>query len=251
MSQATLDRPVIRVVRRPVPAEFKHYGSAETMEPLYAQVMREAASMIPVPWDNAVVLDVACGRRQYVVDHLWNQARVRVGADISFDAIAANTGVKAACADMYALPFRSESCDVVVSLDTIEHAATPDRFLDEVTRVLRPNGSAVLITPNLVGYHAMVAKAIGNFGAELVWRVLKGRSLPFDLFYRANTIRRLRALAAPRQLRVENVVYVPCIQHFFWPYAPLRRFFMRYHHTVTSIGMPSLLPTMIVQLRKC
>lgn len=206
--------------------------------------------MIPVEWDDAVVLDVACGRIQYVVDHLWNGARARLGADINFAAAAANNGVKAACADMYALPFRTASCNIVVSLDTIEHAAAPDRFLAEVGRVLRPGGSAVIITPNLLGYHAMVAKMIGNFGAELVWRALKGRSLPYDLYYRANTVRRLQSIGSRSALHVENVVYVPFVQHFFWPYPPLLRFFLHYHHAVARMNMPWLLPNMIVHLRR-
>ncbi|HEX2165899.1 MAG TPA: methyltransferase domain-containing protein [Longimicrobiales bacterium] len=237
-------------VERPAPHEFGHVTSPDAMAELNMQVIREAAGMIPVQWDGATVLDVACGQRQYVVDHLWSGARVRVGADISFEAAAANSGVNAACADMYALPFRTASCDIVVSLDTIEHAATPERFLTEVGRVLRPGGSAIIITPNLLGYHAMIAKMIGNFGAEIVWRVLKGRSLPYDLYYRANTIRRLRAIGSERGLEVESVVYVPYVQHFFWPYAPLRRFFMHYHHAVTRLGMPWLLPNMIVHMRR-
>jgi 2-polyprenyl-3-methyl-5-hydroxy-6-metoxy-1,4-benzoquinol methylase len=241
---------VVKVAPAPAPSEFAHISTPEAIDNLNTRVIREAASMVPVEWADAVVLDVACGRRQYVVDHLWNDARARLGADISFDAAAANTGVKAACADMYALPFRTASCDIVVSLDTIEHAAEPDRFLAEVGRVLRPGGSAVIITPNLLGYHAMIAKMIGNFGAELVWRALKGRSLPYDLYYRANTIRRLQAIGSKSALRVESVVYSPFVQHFFWPYPPLRRFFLRYHYAVARMGMPWLLPNMIVHMQR-
>jgi SAM-dependent methyltransferase len=243
-------QPRTHVVDGPQPGEFAAITSPEAMAELNTRVIREAASMIPVSWDDAVVLDVACGRIQYVVDHLWDGARARFGADINPDAVAANTQVSGACADMYALPFHTASCDVVVSLDTIEHAATPDRFIQEIGRVLRPGGSAVIITPNLLGYHAMIAKAIGNFGAELVWRMLKGRSLPYDLFYRANTIRRLRSSGARAGLVVADVVYVPFVQHFFWPYAPMRRFFLHYHHAVRRLGMPWLLPNMIVHLRR-
>jgi 2-polyprenyl-3-methyl-5-hydroxy-6-metoxy-1,4-benzoquinol methylase len=243
-------RPIVSVAPTPTPAQFAHVSTPEAVDELNTRVIREGAAMVPVEWTGAVVLDVACGRRQYVVEHLWNDARARLGADINFDAAAANTGVKAACADMYALPFRTASCDIVVSTDTIEHAAAPARFLAEVGRVLRPGGSAIITTPNLVGYHAMVAKAIGNFGAELVWRALKGRSLPYHLYYRANTIRRLRTIGSRSALVVEGVVYIPLVQHFFWPYPSLRRFFLHYHHAVARMAMPWLLPTMIVHMRR-
>lgn len=214
------------------------------------RVMRAAVEMISVGWDGAVILDVACGRYQYVVDHLWTRAQARFGADISLDAVAANRMVTPTCADMYALPFLSGSCDIVVSVDTIEHAADPAKFLAEVSRVLRPGGSAVLVTPNLAGYHAMIAKVIGRFGAQFVWRILKGRSLPFDLYYRANTIRRLRAIGENVELSVRDVVYIPLIPHFFWPYAPLRGAALHYHRLVTRIGMHWLLPNMVVRLQK-
>jgi SAM-dependent methyltransferase len=243
-------RPQAHVARGPSRNEFTRLASPEDMAVSAAQLYRKAAAMLTVGWMDAVVLDVACGRYQYVVDELWQTARARFGADISFDAAAANTDVTAVCADMYALPFRTASADVLVSLDTIEHAAAPDRFLAEVGRVLRGGGSAVVITPNLIGYHALVAKLIGNFGAELVWRLLKGRSLPYDLYYRANTIRRLSAIGARFGLRVGEVVYVPTIQHFFWGSALLRRFWYDYHRLVTALRMPWLLPTMIVHLRK-
>lgn len=250
MTSLSSRRPNVHVVPRPTPADFPRVSSPDAMNELNTQVIREAAGMVPVQWDDAVLLDVACGRRQYVVDHIWDGARARIGADLDFNAVAANTGVKGACADMYALPFRSASFDIVVSLDTIEHAATPARFLAEIGRVLRPGGSAVIITPNLLGYHAMIAKMIGNFGAELVWRLLKGRSLPYDLYYRANTIRRLRRIGSDCALDVADVIYIPFVQHFFWPYPPLRRFFLHYHHAVTRARMPWLLPTMIVHLRR-
>lgn len=255
MSRSVRDQPPaprtnVRVVERPSPVDFAAVSDPETMADLNTSVIREAASMLPVQWDDAVILDVACGRRQYVVDHLWDGARARLGADINPEAVAANTQVRGACADMYALPFRSASCDIVVSLDTIEHAATPERFIGEIGRVLRPGGSAVIITPNLLGYHAMIAKLIGNFGAEIVWRVLKGRSLPYDLYYRANTIRKLRSIGARSGLTVADVVYVPYVQHFFWPYAPLRRFFLHYHYAATRLRAPWLLPNMIVHMKR-
>ncbi len=47
-----------------------------------------------------------------------------------------------------ALPLVNAGVDAVVSLDVIEHVVSPDRYLAETCRVLRPGGRAVLTTPN-------------------------------------------------------------------------------------------------------
>jgi SAM-dependent methyltransferase len=48
------------------------------------------------------------------------------------------------------LPLRDDAFDSVVSIETIEHVPDPERFLDELRRVLRPGGLLVLTTPNAV-----------------------------------------------------------------------------------------------------
>jgi SAM-dependent methyltransferase len=51
-------------------------------------------------------------------------------------------------ANLVALPFRRETFDVVLSLQTIEHVWDQLAFLHECARVLRPGGWLVLTTPN-------------------------------------------------------------------------------------------------------
>ena len=47
----------------------------------------------------------------------------------------------------YETSFESESFDVVVSSDVIEHVSEVDRFLGEIHRLLKPGGVAVISTP--------------------------------------------------------------------------------------------------------
>lgn len=46
-------------------------------------------------------------------------------------------------------PLKSNFIDLVFSGDTIEHIIDTDRFIEEVYRVLKPNGYLILSTPNL------------------------------------------------------------------------------------------------------
>jgi len=104
------------------------------------------------------VLDVACGTG-YGSALLARQARHVVGVDISAETIeyartlyapATNLEFRqAACA---ALPFPDATFDAVVSFETIEHIQEQAQFLDEVRRVLRPDGLFVLSSPNKLEY---------------------------------------------------------------------------------------------------
>lgn len=51
-------------------------------------------------------------------------------------------------ADALSIPFSSNRFEVVVSLETIEHLSDQTRFLNEVTRVLRPEGVFIVSSPN-------------------------------------------------------------------------------------------------------
>jgi SAM-dependent methyltransferase len=104
------------------------------------------------------VLDVACGAG-YGSALLARQARHVVGADISAESIeyaralyAAASNLEFRQAECAALPFPDAAIDAVVSFETIEHIEEQAQFLDEVRRVLRPDGLLVLSSPNKLEY---------------------------------------------------------------------------------------------------
>lgn len=58
-------------------------------------------------------------------------------------------------------PLDDESVDVVHSNQVIEHVAETDHFMREITRVLQPDGYAVVSTNNLASWHNIVALVLG------------------------------------------------------------------------------------------
>jgi len=102
------------------------------------------------------VLDYGCGTGYGTQDLAADCATV-VGVDISEDAIeyasanysADNLTFQAVEAiENRPLPYDSDSFDVVVSFQVIEHIRAPNLYLQEVVRVLKPGGVFLCATPD-------------------------------------------------------------------------------------------------------
>ena len=99
------------------------------------------------------VLDVACGEG-YGSSLLATTASSIVGVDISHEAVehAALTYKKSNLefrqGNVTQLDFPTASFDSVVSFETLEHLAEQEEMLLEIKRVLRPNGSLFISSPN-------------------------------------------------------------------------------------------------------
>ena len=56
-------------------------------------------------------------------------------------------------ADAHSLPFRSESFDFVLAIEVFEHLRAPARAALEISRVLKPNGGAIVTIPFMFRVH--------------------------------------------------------------------------------------------------
>lgn len=98
------------------------------------------------------VLDVACGTGYGSAILAQTGAAQVVGVDISIEAIATNgkqpRRLCLANGDACNLPFDDGTFDVVVSFETIEHLASPELLLAEISRALKPGGLCICSSPN-------------------------------------------------------------------------------------------------------
>jgi len=96
------------------------------------------------------VLDVACGAG-FGLDMLSRAGVFATGVDYDQAPLAdrrigaTRTVVQA---DATCLPFNTQSFDVVVSFETIEHVNNAGALVAEIRRVLKPGGPLILSTPN-------------------------------------------------------------------------------------------------------
>jgi ubiquinone/menaquinone biosynthesis C-methylase UbiE len=140
------------------------------------------------------LLDAGCGRYLRFCKQLSNTAEV-VGIDLETtletDNSRAPFGVRG---DLGRLPFPPEHFDMVISRSVVEHLADPVAVFREFSRVLRPGGKVVIITPNKFDYVSVLAALTPYW----VHRALVSKifQVPeddvFPTLYRANTLSSMR-----------------------------------------------------------
>lgn len=155
------------------------------------------------------VLDLGCGRGG-VMELLWREVRLAVGLDPDLKSLRENrAGLPRACGLGEALPFRSESFDLLIALWVLEHLARPEVVLGEARRVLAPGGHLLFLTPN--AHHPLLLANRFSWAFPAVQRLLvprlygRAEADTFRVRYRANTPGRLRALAQASGFRIASL----------------------------------------------
>lgn len=159
------------------------------------------------------VLDLGCGRGG-VMELFWRDVALSAGLDPDQASLREQrTGMPLIGGRAEALPFAAGRFDLVLGLWLLEHLAQPAGVLREVRRVLRPGGRFLFITPN--ARHPLIwANRASQWLPALQRRLvpaLYGRAEAdtFRVHYRANTLGRLRRLAAEVGFQVEWMPAVP------------------------------------------
>lgn len=141
--------------RSPAPAELPLTGERTVpgiAEENYWFQRHVAAYEFAAPlMSGRAVLEVGCGEG-YGTALLARSARRIVGID--YDALTtahaavAYPQARFVRANLAALPVRSDSVDVVATLQVIEHVWNHGEFVRECLRVLQPGGRLLVTTPN-------------------------------------------------------------------------------------------------------
>ena len=112
------------------------------------------------------LLDIGCGDGAFTV--LLKEAlgaKEAAGIEIAPEAVAAieEKGIKAYQLDIDEKPFPFDGAyfDVVYCGEIIEHLFNPDHLLEEVHRILKPEGICIISTPNLAGWPNRLALLLG------------------------------------------------------------------------------------------
>ena len=126
------------------------------------------------------VLEVGCGRGDFSL-FLSGKGAVVHGTDFSDSAIeiakakVANnySNIQFSVADAQQMPFGDAVFDVIYSCECLEHIPDPQKALNELFRVLKPGGTAVITTENysngmiILWLKSWITKQPFNSGSEI------------------------------------------------------------------------------------
>jgi ubiquinone/menaquinone biosynthesis C-methylase UbiE len=105
-----------------------------------------------IPKEASKLLDVGCGSA-WVAQHFFKKNKFVFSLDISISnplkATSKYTSEKhfGITADSYSLPFQPDSFEVIVASEIIEHVVSPERFITELLRTVKPDGYLIITTP--------------------------------------------------------------------------------------------------------
>ena len=186
---------------------------------------------------RTIWLDAGCGWRlleedlEPLEDWLVDHCRLIVGLD---PVATRHRNIRRLLrGSLYALPFADSSFDLVTCNMVIEHLDNPPRAFAEIARCLRPSGTLVVKTPNLLNYGV-----IGNAAASRVlperWRLRlvhgsDSRELKdfFPVRYKANTMHSLVQLLNASGLQVHKAIALPQQRPFLQKAEKLERLLMK------------------------
>lgn len=122
-------------------------------------------SQLEVGKDNIKLLDCGCDNGQFTLRLAAKLNTKQIyGIEVNETAIpeAKQRGIEVKKSDLnFKFPFRSNSFDVVVADQVIEHLWELDNFVSEIYRVLRPGGYTIISTENLASWHNICALLLG------------------------------------------------------------------------------------------
>ncbi len=149
---------------------------------------------------GAAWLDAGCGHQVFKISSAHEEAQIvsrttlAVGCDLDRQALQAHRSIKLrACCDLRRLPFGSEAFDVVTLNYVAEHLEESQATFAELSRILRPGGRLVVVTPHALGYFVRLSRVGRKLLPEsLVRKFIRLREYRspediFPTFYRANT----------------------------------------------------------------
>lgn len=178
------------------------------------------------------VLDLGCGSG-YGSAQLARSGCEVVGVDrVSPDGEHRGTA-RFVLADLGAMPLRPRCFDLVVSFQVVEHLTDPQPYLDAIAGLMRPDGLAILTTPNLMTSDGVNPYHVHEYTSEELADLLAGyfkdvemqgvgMSPPIRAYMEARSARIARIMRID-PLGLRNLLPRTCLEQLFAWFALLVR----------------------------
>ena len=145
---------------------YERYRESEERWQERENLIRVNKILSLIPSDKKLkVLDLGC-YTGVVLDELKKKGHEVIGAELSEYGIneckRKEIPVLKYDLNVYPYPFKSESYDVIICAEVIEHLIVPDLILNEIRRILKKDGILILTTPNLAALTRRIKLLLGR-----------------------------------------------------------------------------------------
>lgn len=125
-----------------------HFQDKEVLLENFIRSLRinKVKKLIP---PKSKVLDIGCGYEGYFLQKIESHLSLGMGLDIDIKSNIKSKKIKLKKFKLLkTIPEKDSSFDVVVALAILEHLEYPQNILEEIKRVLKPEGICILTTPH-------------------------------------------------------------------------------------------------------
>ena len=129
-------------------AEAAFRSKDALMRPFNVARLKTISDIFTELGNGLTVLDVG-GGDGVLGEYLWKKGNIITSVDLPSVAgrVHKCRGLLAAAGDVELLPFVSDTFDVVLASEIVEHLWDPNSFFDEAYRVLKEEGKLIISTP--------------------------------------------------------------------------------------------------------
>lgn len=125
---------------------------------------REIKAISLIKKGNGRLIDIGCGEGRFLMKVIKKYEGNCYGVDYSKKAIEIcnRKGLRVKSCDIEKrIPFKNGFFDIAYCGEVIEHLYNPDKFLDEVNRILKKGGILIITTPNLCSFYNRIIMLFG------------------------------------------------------------------------------------------
>jgi len=192
-----------------------------------------------------ICLDIGCGEMSELSEDI--EFKAKIGTDILSPKNTEIFDFPFLQSDLYSLPFKNQSIDVILLRFVVEHIKHPQHSFNEICRILKPGGRILILTTNINSPVIFLPKLIPyKLRKKIILKIFGVNDDDiFPTYHRINSQDTIKELNKAFRIQIWHYV-----QDMNWTSKPMFYLFLVWHLFSKWTNLKFLQSNFIVLLRK-